>query len=471
MTKIKDLKWFCPQPFTNTHVYGLGAPQSCCVLKKWPKNRIKRKYGTTDPVELHNKDEYANFRNEFLNGDGPLIQKNCQVCIEQEKHSSISHRQIYLEKFTKDNGQSISRGISDQDRKSMVGEMYEELSRIDSANSSLITNLSSKVKDISKTLSQGLEIGSSLDDIERLVAPLSNNDSKIQLVNEIKELKAIAPILTNFRNLDIPGMTKQIAFLQDAIENDQNVSAVEREILEDLKKIKKDRETFIKPLEKDIADITEIFADGMKPDKKFMDDVRERVIQSNEPSLVKKFDDMVALYETTEVIEALPLIQGKKILDTINKNIQQDGINPSEKKQIEILKKIAKNKKDQLNKDPVAFFQNTQNNTFADFPVINMEMMLSQTNEAQQNKEINNTIANRINYMEAVAKTNGTALKILSGEEMDFIENKLESGDNAEDVNTLRLIGDRFDDHATDVWEQYFSDGKGVKAREYAHMG
>ena len=105
MTKIKDLKWFCPQPFTNTHVYGLGAPQSCCVLKKWPKNRIKRKYGTTDPVELHNKDEYANFRNEFLNGDGPLIQKNCQVCIEQEKHSSISHRQIYLEKFTKELGE------------------------------------------------------------------------------------------------------------------------------------------------------------------------------------------------------------------------------------------------------------------------------------------------------------------------------------------------------------------------------
>ena len=105
MTKIKDLKWFCPPPCTNTHVYGLGAPLSCCVLKKWPKNRIKRKYGTTDPVELHNKDEYANFRNEFLNGDGPLIQKNCQVCIEQEKHSSISHRQIYLEKFTKELGE------------------------------------------------------------------------------------------------------------------------------------------------------------------------------------------------------------------------------------------------------------------------------------------------------------------------------------------------------------------------------
>lgn len=75
MTKIKDLDWFCPQAFTNILVYKLNAPQSCCVLKKWPKNRIRRKYGTTNPTELHNKDEYVDFRNEFLKGDGPLIQK------------------------------------------------------------------------------------------------------------------------------------------------------------------------------------------------------------------------------------------------------------------------------------------------------------------------------------------------------------------------------------------------------------
>lgn len=382
-----------------------------------------------------------------------------------------TNKQKYLEKFTNDNGQSISRGISDADRKSMTGEMNAELSRIDSANSSLINNLSKKVKDIGKTLSQGLEIGSSLDDIERLIEPLSNNDNKIELQNEIKELKAISPILTNFRNLDIPGMTKQIAFLQDAIENDNNVSAVEREILEDVKKIKKDRETFIKPLETDITELTEIFSEGMKPNKEFMDDVRARVIQSNEPSLVEKFDNMVALYETTEVIEALPLVQGKKLLDKINQQIRQNGVTPDEKKQIEILKKVQSNKKEQLKKDPVAFYQNTNNNTFVDFPEIDMEMMLSNTNETQQDKQINNTITNRINYMEAVANKNGTPFKILSNEEIEFIENKLESGNNAEDVNTLRMIGNRFGDNSTDIWEQYFSDGKGVKAKEYAHMG
>ena len=45
-------------------------------------------------------------------------------------------------------------------------------------------------------------------------------------------------------------------------------------------------------------------------------------------------------------------------------------------------------KKDQLNKDPVAFFQNTQNNTFADFPVINMaevKSILKPTGETKKN--------------------------------------------------------------------------------------
>ena len=105
MTKIEDLEWFCPQPFMNTLVYRTVAPQPCCVLKEWPKTSIKRKYGTTDPKELHDKDEYADFRNEFLNGGGPLTQKYCQVCVEQEKHSNSSHRKIYLEKFTHKNGE------------------------------------------------------------------------------------------------------------------------------------------------------------------------------------------------------------------------------------------------------------------------------------------------------------------------------------------------------------------------------
>ena len=97
MTKIEDLEWFCPQPFMNTLVYRTVAPQPCCVLKEWPKGSIKRKYGTTDPKELHDKDEYADFRNEFLNGGGPLTQKYCQVCVEQEKHSSQSQSALASE--------------------------------------------------------------------------------------------------------------------------------------------------------------------------------------------------------------------------------------------------------------------------------------------------------------------------------------------------------------------------------------
>ena len=105
MNKIEDMEWFCPQPFMNTLVYRIVAPMSCCVMKEWPKGALKRKYETADPKKLHNKDEYLNFRNEFLNGGGPLTKKHCQVCIEQEKHSSQSHRQIYLEKFTAEGGE------------------------------------------------------------------------------------------------------------------------------------------------------------------------------------------------------------------------------------------------------------------------------------------------------------------------------------------------------------------------------
>ena len=69
MTKLENLKWFCPQPFTNYVLYRDLAPLSWCVLKEWPRNQIKRKYKTNDPRKLHNEDEYADFRKEFLKGN------------------------------------------------------------------------------------------------------------------------------------------------------------------------------------------------------------------------------------------------------------------------------------------------------------------------------------------------------------------------------------------------------------------
>ena len=94
MIKIKDLEWFCPQPFMNTLLYRTVAPQSCCVLNM--KTKIKLKYGTTDPKELHNKEEYVNFRNEFLNGGGPLTQKNTVKFVSNRKNTQLEVIERYI---------------------------------------------------------------------------------------------------------------------------------------------------------------------------------------------------------------------------------------------------------------------------------------------------------------------------------------------------------------------------------------
>ena len=48
---------------------------------------------------LNKKKEFISLYYADSNRGGALTQKYCTVCIEQEKHSSLSHRQIYLEKF------------------------------------------------------------------------------------------------------------------------------------------------------------------------------------------------------------------------------------------------------------------------------------------------------------------------------------------------------------------------------------
>jgi len=105
MSKLKDLEWFCPQPFMNTVMNHDLIPKACCVLKQWPGNEI-RETGKTSIMEVHNSDFMKDFRKEFLNGGGPISDKLCMVCKEQEKHSSTeSHRLTYLDKFDEEHGE------------------------------------------------------------------------------------------------------------------------------------------------------------------------------------------------------------------------------------------------------------------------------------------------------------------------------------------------------------------------------
>jgi len=105
MTKIKDLEWFCPQPFMNTVINHDKIAKPCCVLKRWPSRKL-RNSGKTSVMDVHNSDLMKSFRKELLTDGGPLTDRFCLVCKEQEKHSKTeSHRIIYNKKFDEEHGE------------------------------------------------------------------------------------------------------------------------------------------------------------------------------------------------------------------------------------------------------------------------------------------------------------------------------------------------------------------------------
>jgi organic radical activating enzyme len=88
--KIEDYPWFCPQPFMNIVTDVFGKIKPCCVIKgnnKWDRNQTIEEYSKSDMLRQ--------FRKEMLEGGGPLVESNCEICIEQEKHSPESHRRTY----------------------------------------------------------------------------------------------------------------------------------------------------------------------------------------------------------------------------------------------------------------------------------------------------------------------------------------------------------------------------------------
>ena len=86
--KLEEYEWFCPQPFMNIVTDVSGRIKPCCVIKKSPDSK--------KTIEEYSKsDMLRQFRKEILDGGGPLVETNCEVCIEQEKHSQESHRRTY----------------------------------------------------------------------------------------------------------------------------------------------------------------------------------------------------------------------------------------------------------------------------------------------------------------------------------------------------------------------------------------
>ena len=86
--KLEEYEWFCPQPFMNIVTDVSGRIKPCCVIKKAPDSK--------KTIEEYSKsDMLRQFRKEILDGGGPLVETNCEVCIEQEKHSQESHRRTY----------------------------------------------------------------------------------------------------------------------------------------------------------------------------------------------------------------------------------------------------------------------------------------------------------------------------------------------------------------------------------------
>ncbi len=107
--KLEEYEWFCPQPFTNLVMNHDLVPKSCCVLKEWPSLLLPFYDPATgkNPIsDVHTSEFMKKFRSEFLNGGGPISDKMCLVCKEQEKHSATeSHRLMYVDKFDEKNGE------------------------------------------------------------------------------------------------------------------------------------------------------------------------------------------------------------------------------------------------------------------------------------------------------------------------------------------------------------------------------
>jgi len=130
--KLEDYKWFCPQPFVNVYRGITGHTTPCCIIKNWyiPIKKLKE---STSVHEDYLSSLNESLRQEFLKGEGPLIDGSCTICIKYEGVGKDSPRTNYLDSFV--NGDL-------KDRKEEL-ELYLESDR----SEPLVMSMEYKVQD------------------------------------------------------------------------------------------------------------------------------------------------------------------------------------------------------------------------------------------------------------------------------------------------------------------------------------
>jgi len=104
--KLEEYEWICPEPFTNLYTSTAGDYLPCCAID-W--NELFKKYGDKIyTTEKHSIRDYFNssfnkdFKKALKENNKDFFKDICKNCIKSEKAGFRSHRQWYLERFTKD---------------------------------------------------------------------------------------------------------------------------------------------------------------------------------------------------------------------------------------------------------------------------------------------------------------------------------------------------------------------------------
>ena len=101
--RVKDFKWFCPQPFVSLFTQTTGVYKPCCVMYI-DEETVGIKYQpaethTHTPKEFYQSQPMQDLRHAMKIGDFQFLNKFCKVCINKEKIGARSARQFYNEEF------------------------------------------------------------------------------------------------------------------------------------------------------------------------------------------------------------------------------------------------------------------------------------------------------------------------------------------------------------------------------------
>ena len=339
------------------------------------------------------------------------------------------------------------------EQKEIVENLEKILADIRSDRVDEEADLSNRFSSIEKIVSKGRNPG--FNHLEKLLADAEEVGDQ-EMIEKTTMLINSTKVLQRANDMSAEALQGEINDIQASINNSDEVSEYQQDLLINLQNILDRKETERADEDAKLTEMMEVLSQGYPLNDELQKELSDILTRYKDDEIRDKLATVISQVTQLDAAEDMSVIELGRVIDSIDKVLQKKGADEDALKLVEGLQSLKKNMINALESDPIGWAKKTRE----DFPEIAF------TDDGNMDAQ---SVKNRIEWVNGWSAEMNITPQYLTQDESTALINAFSRADLNNKIVLINRVRENFDINTSAVWEQIHSNGK--IGQNLAHLG